>query len=112
MSVLNSNFKTFEQFKNNFQFLPFVEIRVLNCVQELTSSQGIILLAQQSLKHITEANRPKSHKDFYMEIQYVNYINCLLNLDIREYFDKIFDVLFKYGWKIESLETVKGELQV
>lgn len=112
MTVLNNNFKTFEPFKKDFTFHMRTEIRVLKRVQELTNSQGIILLAQQSLKHITDANRPKSHKDFYMEIQYVSYINCLLNLDIREYFDKIFDVLFKYGWKIESLQTIKGELQV
>lgn len=103
-------FKTFEQFKKDFQYFMRIEIKALKRVQEITNSQGVYLLAEQSLKHITDANRPKSHRDFYKEIQYVSYINCLLNLDIREYFDKIFDILFKYGWKIESLQTVKGEL--
>lgn len=112
MSVLNNNFKTFEEFKRDFNYILAGEIRVLKRVQELTTSQGIMLLAQQSLKHITDTNRPKSHTDFYKEVQYVSFINYLLNLDIREYFDKIFDVLFEYGWKIESLQTIKGELQV
>lgn len=110
MSVLSKNFKTFEQFKKDFQYFPHIEVQALKRVQQITTSQGIILLAQQSLQHLTNANRPKSHTDFYMEIQYVSYINCLLNLNIGEYFDKIFNILFNYGWKIENLDTIKGEL--
>jgi len=95
MSVLNKNFKTFEQFKKDFTFFPQIEIKALKRVQQLSNSQGIVLLAQQSLQHITDAKRPKSHTDFYIEIQYVGYINYLLNLNIEKSFDKIFDVLFE-----------------
>lgn len=104
------NFINFKTFQSNFTFNLLEEIRVLKRINYLSNNQLIIKVANESLKEISFSNRKHSHLNFYKEVQYISFINCLLGLNINDTFDKLYNIMFDYNWNINDIRTIESEI--